>query len=225
MSERDRLRHVFAGYARSARRRRAWRADNPGNVAIRDELTGAVLDLAPEAISGGGPILDVGCGTGWWLAALAGRGADPGRLHGIELLEERAQAAAARVPGAAIAVGDATRLPYRDGEFALVTLFLVLSSMRRETDVRAALGEARRVLARGGALAVWEPRVPNPLNRATRVVRRSTLRGALGNPSAVRSVTLAPMVARRSGAVAYGALARLPWLRTHRLAVWRADSA
>jgi ubiquinone/menaquinone biosynthesis C-methylase UbiE len=222
-SERERLQGVFARYRASARKQRAWRADNPGNVTIRRELADAVLDLAPGAVAGPAPLLDVGCGTGWWLAELAGRGADPGRLHGIELLEERARVAAARVPGAKVITGDARKLPYADGELGLVTLFLVLSSMERDVD--AALREARRVLAPRGVLAVWEPRVPNPLNRATRVVPLSAMRRVLGNPAAVHSLTVAPAVARRSSAGTYAALARVPLLRTHRLAVWRADSA
>jgi ubiquinone/menaquinone biosynthesis C-methylase UbiE len=224
-TERERLEGVFARYRSSARKQRAWAADNPGNLAIRRELTDAVLDLAPDALAGPAPLLDVGCGTGWWLAELAGRGAEPTRLHGIELLEDRVHAAAARVPGAKVVLGDARKLPYADGEFGLVTLFLVLSSMEHEADVRVALQEARRVVARGGTLVVWEPRVPNPLNRATRVVRLKALRRALGRPSAVRSLTVAPVIARLSSARAYAAVARVPWLRTHRLAVWRADSA
>ncbi|MCW3066252.1 MAG: hypothetical protein JWN32_3424, partial [Solirubrobacterales bacterium] len=96
--ERARLGRIFGGYAASTRKRGAWRADNPGNVAIRRELTDAVFELAGDAIAGGGPILDVGCGNGWWLAELAERGVAPGRLRGVELLEARAAAAAERVP-------------------------------------------------------------------------------------------------------------------------------
>jgi ubiquinone/menaquinone biosynthesis C-methylase UbiE len=224
-SERERLARVFAGYAASARRRRAWAADNPGNVAIRRELADAVLELAADAVAGQDPMLDIGCGTGWWLAELVGLGAAPSRLHGVELLEERAQAAAGRVPGAAIVVGDAANLPYRDGEFGLVTLFLVLSSMKRDADVVAALREARRVTAPGGRIVVWEPRVPTPSNRATRFVRLSVMRRVLGEPSAIRSLTVAPPIARRSSARVYAGLARVPWLRTHRSAAWRADIA
>jgi ubiquinone/menaquinone biosynthesis C-methylase UbiE len=219
-TERERLEGVFARYRSSARKQRAWAADNPGNLAIRRELADAVLELAPEAFAGPAPLLDVGCGTGWWLAELAGRGAEPARLNGIELLEDRVQAATERVPGTKVVVGDARKLPYADGEFGLVTLFLVLSSMEREADVSVALREARRVVARGGILAVWEPRVPNPLNRATRVVSMRALRTALGEPLAIQSLTLFPPLARRCGPRSYARLARVRGLRTHRLVMW-----
>jgi malonyl-CoA O-methyltransferase len=210
---------------RAARRARAWSAVNPGNVAIRSEISGALLGLCAPELAGDGRLLDVGCGTGWWLSALAGSGVDPGRLFGLDASAERVAAAAARAPGASVVCGDARALPWEDGTFAAVFLLLVLSSLGSADAVRAALREVRRVVRPGGAVAVWEPRVPTPWNRSTRWIRRGALRGALGHESAARTVTVLPPLARRVGGGRYPALARVGALRTHRVAVWRTVGA
>jgi SAM-dependent methyltransferase len=192
---------------------RKWRADNPGNAAIRDEVAAAMLPLVPPS----GEILDAGCGNGWWLARLRDAGVAPKRLHGIELLEARARHAAAHVPGASVAAGDVRALPYGDGRFAAVFMLTVLSSM---ADPRAGIAEAWRVLAPGGVLVVWEPRVPNPLNRDTRLVGAGLLRDVTGAEPAARTLTLVPALARRLGPLTlawYPRLAAVPMLRTHRL--------
>jgi SAM-dependent methyltransferase len=217
--ERDRIARVFAGYRADPRRSRRWDARNHGNAAIREELAGAVLELVPELISGSGTLLDDGCGTGWWLERLLREGVPAERLAGVELLGERTAAAAARVPGSRIEQADARGLPLPDGSCSLVTLFTVLSSMASSADAAAALREALRVLAPGGAVAVWEPRWLT-LNRHTRLVRLRELRAALGGELTLRTITLAPPLARRAGRL-YEPLARVAPLRSHRLLIAR----
>ncbi len=202
------------------RKRRAWSPANAGNRAIRDELARAALAEAPLPRSG--DVLDAGCGSGWWLRRLAAEGMAPGRLHGVDLLDERLRAAAAACPGAAITKGDVTRLPYEDRRFAAVFLLTVLSSLPDREAIRRALGEARRILVPGGSLVIWEPRVPNPLNRHTRLVTRADLRAATGLEPRSRTLTVLPPLSRRLGratAALYPPLARVPALRTHRLHV------
>jgi SAM-dependent methyltransferase len=220
--ERERLQGVFAAYAASARRRRAWRADNPGNVAIREELARTVLGIAGDVIAREEPLLDLGCGTGWWLERLAQTRVAPERLRGVELLPERARATAERVRGADVVAGDARDLPFEDRTVALVTLFTVLSSVATDDDIRAVLREAERVTAHGGWIVVWEPRVVTPANRHTRLVRMRVLRGTLGEPDGMRCLTLLPPLARQlRSAGSYDRLASVPALRTHRLVWWR----
>lgn len=210
---------VYAGYRVDPRKRRAWDARNHGNAAIREELAQAVLALLDDAKGDGGLLLDAGCGTGWWLERLLREGVPGERLVGVEFLEDRARAAAVRAPGARIEHADATRLPLPDGSCSLVTLFTVLSAMDSAADRRAALVEALRVLAPGGAVAVWEPRWPT-LNRHTRLVRLAELRAALGTGLTVRTITLAPPLARRAGRL-YEPLSRVGPLRSHRLVLAR----
>lgn len=217
--ERERMERVYAGYRRDPRRRRAWSAQNAGNAAMREEVLRALLELAPGTLAGEGLVLDAGCGTGWWLERLAREGVAPSRLVGVDMLAERVRAARERVPGAHVMEGDVRRLPASAGSCSLVLLFTVLSAMGTPDDVRLALGEARRVLAPGGAVAVWEPRVPTP-NPHTRTIGLWQLRPVLGGELQVRTLTLAPPLARRAGRF-YGQLVRIPLLRTHRLVVAR----
>jgi SAM-dependent methyltransferase len=209
-----------AAVAAGPRKRRAWSTDNAGNRAIREELTRAALRAG--GLAGGGPVLDAGCGTGWWLARLAEAGVDTSRLHGTELLPERAAAAQAACPGADVRIGDITDLPYDDAVFEAVYLLTVLSSLPGRAEVRQAVGECWRVLAPGGRLIVWEPRIPSPLNARTGLVRRGDLARVTGVRPGGSSLTLAPPLARRLGrhtARWYPRLARVPLLRTHALHV------
>jgi ubiquinone/menaquinone biosynthesis C-methylase UbiE len=172
-----------------------------------------------------GAILDAGCGTGWSLRALAEAGVSPERLHGIDIQAERTTAARRAVPGARIEVGDARRLPFPDGSFTVVLQLTLLSSLGSRRAIREALGDGMRVLAPGGLLLVYEPRVPNPLNRNTLLVRRSDLDAAGTAPREQVSLTLVPALARRLGSrteARYERLARFPFLRTHRLIAYRA---
>jgi ubiquinone/menaquinone biosynthesis C-methylase UbiE len=217
--EAERVGSVYEAYGRSSRRARRWSAANPGNRLIRDEIVAAIHAAAPELPDAPGDVLDVGCGTGWWLRELAASGVPARRLHGVDLLPSRVEAVRRALPEASVDVGDARALPWPDARFWLVTMFLVLSSEDSDESQLCSLAEARRVLAPGGHLFVWEPRVPNPANRATRRVRARTLRRALGPRLEQQPVTVLPALARRlaRSADGYARLGRTGILFTHRL--------
>ncbi len=96
--------------------------------------------------------LDLGCGTGALSAEVARRGAHD--VCGLDPAERFVRYAAAHVRGR-FTVGDAQRLPFRDGAFGVVVCALVLNFI---PDLAAALAEVRRVLrAKGLAAAyVWD---------------------------------------------------------------------
>jgi SAM-dependent methyltransferase len=220
--ERRRVEGTYARYAASARKRRSWDAENPGNAAIRDELVDAVFDVCGPELGSARAVLDIGCGSGWWLEWLASRYPDvSAELVGVELQASRVAAARARVPSADVVEADARALPFEDGLFDVVSLFTALSSLSDRDDVTRALREAGRVLRPGGRLLVWEPRLPNPLNRRTLHVDVRLVRDALpGAEFGVRSTTLLPPLARRLGVRTerlYPLLVRLAPLRSHRL--------
>jgi ubiquinone/menaquinone biosynthesis C-methylase UbiE len=187
---------------------------------MRQELVRAAFALADGALRAG-DVLDVGCGTGWWLECLHGRGIPLSRLHGIDALDTRVRAAAARVPGATVQSGDARSLPFEDDRFSAVTLFVVLSSLEDREAVADALGEAQRVTRPDGSILVWDVRYPNPLNAATRRVSTRDMRSLLGAPTESATLTLVPPLARRLGPNGYSRLAAIPMLRSHRLSVHR----
>ncbi len=216
----ERLRFVYDRYAADPRKAAAWTSDNPGNRAIREEVAAR---LVPLALSTDGPVLDAGCGTGWWLARLATAGVAPQRLTGVDLLPNRVAQAGTRAPGTRVRPADVRALPFDDAHFDLVLLFTVASSLQNDTDVRRTLSEAARVTAPGGCVLIWEPRVPT-LNRATRLIRTSDVTAVLGAGVSSRPITLLPPLARRLGRATprlYPKLARLLPLCSHRLMEWR----
>lgn len=202
----------------------AWSLSNRGNRAARSELIEALLAATRAEIDGDGPLLDCGCGSGWLLEALAEAGVAPQRLHGVDTDTARVDVARRRVPGAAITSADARSLPFAADSFAAVFFVVSLSSIGPGDAVRAALAEGLRVLAPGGAMAIYEPRLPNPLNRTTRRLRRGDLRAVGLAPTTTRSLTLLPPLGRRLGRLTgalHPALSRVPALRSHRVTVHR----
>jgi ubiquinone/menaquinone biosynthesis C-methylase UbiE len=99
-------------------------------------------------------VLDVGCGTGFFLLNLW-RAGFVGEAHACDISPGMVAVCAesARSIGcdARLKVADVERLPYEDGSFDLVVGHAVLHHV---PDLRAALGEIHRVLRPGGGLLV-----------------------------------------------------------------------
>lgn len=96
-------------------------------------------------------VLEVGAGTG---AVLAGVNA-AARSFGVDIDCAALQLARANAQSAALAASDAHGLPFASGSFEITSFHFVLLWLK---DPAAALGEARRVTRRGGAvLAFAEP--------------------------------------------------------------------
>ena len=218
---REQVRDAYRAYATDDRKRRAWDAQNPGNVIMRAEVFERILEETIEQRAAGADVLDVGCGAGWWLARLAGAGVRAQRLYGVDLIAERVERARASVPGARVEVADATALPFEDARFGVVLLLTTLSSAGGPARSREILTDARRVLAPGGVLIVYEPRLPNPRNPHTHRIARRDLRPRAGDEVSHEPITLLPPIARRLGERGRP-LARVRALRSHRLTVIRA---
>jgi len=108
-----------------------------------------------ERVVGGrtGRVLDYGCGTGAFLAAMRDAGWD---VTGLEP-DETARANAARLHGLDVSPPEALKaLP--DGCFEVVTLWHVLEHVH---DLQGTLAHLSRVLAPGGRIFIA---VPNPLS-------------------------------------------------------------
>jgi SAM-dependent methyltransferase len=217
--ETERLRRVYASYRRSERKVRAWRAENPGNLAIRAELWRAMRQAASRPLLAEGDVLDAGCGNGFWLRRLLQDGVAPTRLHGVDLLPERLAACRDALPAQVdLRRADVRRLPYPDDTFDLILMFTVLSSLGGKDDIRLAISEAKRVARPAGAILIYEPRYRNPLNRAT-MATADLVNDEL--PSKREwPVTVWPLVARRLGPFTdrlYPRLAGRRWATSHRL--------
>jgi SAM-dependent methyltransferase len=96
--------------------------------------------------------LDVGCGPGAALAALAERlGLD--RVAGVEPSAPFAELAQQRVPGADVRVAAAESLPFEDDEFDVVISQLVVNFM---SDAPRGVSEMARVASRTVSSCVWD---------------------------------------------------------------------
>ena len=122
-------------------------------------LRNHTLDTLLRSTFGSAPlkILEVGCGTGLSLEFLA-RGEQPHRLFGMDFSETMLAQAAQKARGLQnrpkLALGDATRLPYRDGFFDVLyaTRFIHQFAHAQKRQIWA---EFRRVV-RGDGLIIVE---------------------------------------------------------------------
>jgi len=106
-------------------------------------------------------ILDVGTGPGGLLEALA-RSDLPVQLHGVDRSEAYVAMAQARLGGAAtVFVGDATALPFGDGEVHLATSTLMLHHL--SSGARTALVAELARVARSAYLFDVEPSISGVL--------------------------------------------------------------
>jgi ubiquinone/menaquinone biosynthesis C-methylase UbiE len=108
--------------------------------------------LAPPA---GRDVLDIGCGGGQLVRALAARGA---RVVGVEVSEGQLAAAVAHDAGsgARYLIGRAEALPVTDASVDLAVFMRTLHHVPAH-ELLAALKEARRVLRAEGLVYVAEP--------------------------------------------------------------------
>ncbi len=122
-----------------------------------DELRGSEGELWRELVEllveagdlRGRRVLDVGCGTGRLVAALAERYGS--KVWGVDPSPGMLDVARRRIPrGAGLKPGRAEELPFTDGWFERVTMTLVY----HHVDAPRALPEIRRVLGADGRLAM-----------------------------------------------------------------------
>lgn len=188
-------------------------------------------------------VLDVGCGSGYFANRLVEFGA--ATATGVDLMEERIQAARTRYPALRFDCGNAAELRFDDGVFHIVTQFMCLSSVTEPSLRRAIAEEMWRVTRPGGFVLSYDMRPePPPLRaRRERRLRRARRVGAsvdpltptvaLGKeelrrlfPDAAMTYSSAALdfelcsIAQRSY-VAAQVLASVGWLRGHALAVMR----
>jgi SAM-dependent methyltransferase len=138
-----------------------WHARNRAALAAPSPLRELAVDCIAAHLPAGraARVLEIGCGQGGNLAALAQRQAI--EAHGIEPSREAVAAGTALYPGLSLRTGTADALPYDDAAFDLVWFGFCLYLVDRSLLMRA-VAEADRVLRDGGALAIvdFDPEAP-----------------------------------------------------------------
>lgn len=215
----------------NARRDREVDADlyapwNPAEALMREgrrRVAAQMLHRYGVFPSAGDPVLEIGFGRLGWLADLLGWGLRSFDLHGIELDESRVEIARASFSEADLRVGDAASMAFADGSFKLVVASTVFTSILDKEVRQAVVEEIHRVLKPGGALLWYDFRVDNPSNLNVKAISRLELRSLFKSfDRHVRSVTLAPPIARRIAPISWTlatALEAIPLLRTHLIGV------
>lgn len=156
----------------------AWAYDSvaaPAVVAWLPELADGRLDAVPR----GARLLDVGCGGGQNLLAIAERRPDL-KITGLDLSERQVARATRRASKAGAAMrfveGSALDLPFADGEFDAV---MSVASIKHWPDQLRGLRECARVLKSGGTMWVVEADRGCHLEDARRFVARFRIPRAL----------------------------------------------
>jgi len=131
------------------------------------------------ALAAGGPVLELGCGTGRVSKPLVKAGVD---LVGIDRSAAMLRIAIGRIPNPKsrfpLVRGDIRSLPFADRTFAMVIApYGILQSLVREADLATTLDSVGRVIDRGGTLGIdLVPDVPKWREYENRV----QLRGRAG---------------------------------------------
>jgi ubiquinone/menaquinone biosynthesis C-methylase UbiE len=171
-------------------------------------------------------ILEVGCGTGYWLREFIKWGARPEHIVGIDLLSDRVAEAKRLSPGAVtIECGSAVVLSFPDETFDLVLQSTVFTSVLDAAMKQQMAAEMLRVLKADGLILWYDYHVNNPRNRDVRGVKRQEISTLFpGCRIELRRITLAPPLARLVAPYSWLAcylLEKIPFLRTHYLGVMR----
>lgn len=219
---------------RTAYARRAWDDpryawQTPGYLFLMHDLARRLLavltqhSLRPLSRT---TILDVGCGTGYWLRQFVEWGAQPARCTGVDLLPDRLRAAHARCPqGMTLHCASAAALPFAAEMFDVVCQFTVLTSVLEPPMRQQIATEMLRVLKRDGIILWYDFRVKPPRNPDVCGIRRREI-ARLFPACRVRltPITVAPPLLRAlapSSWLACLLLSQLPWCCTHYLGVIR----
>jgi ubiquinone/menaquinone biosynthesis C-methylase UbiE len=169
-------------------------------------------------------ILEIGCGTGYWLRELIKWGARPENITGIDLLPDRVAEARRLCPEAVtVQCGTAAELLFPNETFDLVLQSTVFTSILDYGMKQRMAAEMLRVLKEDGLILWYDYHVNNPRNLDVRgVKRREIYRLFPGCQIELRRITLAPPITRLlapySWLVCY-LLEKIPFLCTHYLGV------
>ncbi|MDF0677249.1 MAG: class I SAM-dependent methyltransferase [Nitrospira sp.] len=167
-------------------------------------------------------VLDVGCGSGYWLRDFIKWGVSPSNLTGVELLGERLSSAARLCPSeVALHRMNGATLEFPDESFDLVLQSVVFTSVLDGKIRHRMAEEMLRVVKKTGFIIWYDFFVDNPWNQNVRGVRKAEIARLFPNCSVELErvslvLPLARFLAPWSWLVCH-LLSRLRLLNTHYL--------
>jgi ubiquinone/menaquinone biosynthesis C-methylase UbiE len=222
---------IRAAYAKRQKEDPRYSYFSMGNLFIIQEREKRLLtllkrnDLAPLQAT---KILEVGCGTGYWLREFIKWGARPENLTGIDLLVDRVAEARYLCPKAInIVYGNAAALAFPDATFDLVVQSTVFTSVLDALMKQQIASEMLRVVKDNGCILWYDYHVSNPWNPDVRGVKRREIAQLFpGCRMQLQRLTLAPPLVRLLAPYSWFAcyvLGKIPWLCTHYLGLIAKD--
>ena len=135
-----------------------------------------ILDTLRAACVGASTLLDLACGRGARLCAIAQHWPEL-RLFGVDSDDENINAAKAAVPAAEFFCADARQLPFEDGAFDLILCECAFSLFEHPADC---IAEIDRVLRSGGALVLTDLYAKRDGSVREVVVQNNTVKNIYG---------------------------------------------
>lgn len=197
------------------------------NLQILQERERVLLSMLNNTVGNlsNKQILDIGCGEGGTLLPFVLYGADPKRCFGIDILENHIETARQRLPNMTFECCSGDNIPFEKGTFDLVTMFTCLSSVL-DNKIRSAIcQETMAMLRPGGWVLIYDFRVNNPFNPDVKAVTLKELKQYFQCCKYyTKTLTLLPQLGRALGPYSMSLcslLAKVPFLRTHRMTMFQ----
>src|SRR4030095_3510600 len=171
-------------------------------------------------------ILEIGCGTGYWLREFVKWGVRPEHIAGVDLLSDRVTEAKKLCPEAVqVQCGSAAELAFPSATFDLVLQSTVFTSVLDSSMKQQMASEMLRVVKSAGCILWYDYCVNNPWNSDVRGVKRREITQLFPDCQIeLERITLLPPLARLLAPYSYLScylLEKLPPLCTHYLCVIR----
>jgi ubiquinone/menaquinone biosynthesis C-methylase UbiE len=216
---------IRAAYAKRQQDDARYSYFSMGNLFILQERERRLLtllkrnNLAPLQTK---KILEVGCGTGYWLREFMKWGVRPENITGIDLLVDRVAEARYLCPEAVrIVDGNAVELAFPDATFDLVVQSTVFTSVLDAIMKQRMASEMLRVVKDDGSILWYDYHANNPWNPDVRGVKRREISQLFpGCRIKLQRITLVPPLVRLLAPYSWLAcyvLGKIPWLCTHYL--------
>jgi SAM-dependent methyltransferase len=218
---------IEKAYAKREKRDGRYSWFNPGHLFIVQERERRLLALLQRhgfAQLETKKILEIGCGTGFWLREFIKWGARPHNITGVELLPDRVADAKQLCPEeVTIQCGSAAQLAYPIATFDLILQSTAFTSILDFNMKQQIASEMVRVMKQDGLIVWYDYHINNPWNPDVRGVKKHEISRLFPHCRVrLQRITLAPPLVRFLAPHAWvicDLLTKIPLLCTHYLGV------